>query len=809
MISQVLTPNILITDNPLLVANFNSVRSSYTSFQQFFNDNKTQFSNENYLLLQSDNVGITNFNFEIGTTKPGGSGGYTCNVEFLETGTLFERRLLKSKIQQVLNSNKKSSVNLRTFYIAFGVSDDLKYWSNFQACPYLRAEIFQNFNQAKIIKLTFKVISLDQDFDQLLSNQDLDIDGIANIDINNVTYEGVLSPLRFKKIDATKELVDYFFGANSFDHFLKNVTNNFLRALYGQVGNVFLVCRDLKQLLFNNIRMPINDKDDPNKGVNPKIFDFYARSMAPTSADDPFISKYAVLKQYRVVSNVLQSLPGLAKANLNIDLIFPQFDAERMKNGINFTGKLAFRQADHEDLNLEEKKKKLLSFLDTIRDGLKTLTGKEIILIKESDTAIIHRFYDFIPEQLRSELPFNKDQPLILFGEKDIIRSIVYGEEYKNLPLLNKEMNSYFKKVTKTYNLYGSHIDEIDTYTEAFPDFPIFRFNVTNPNVLSINVENNNLYNVFLQAAFTKPIEYSSAYALSLENELFNKLLGRGNTKESPNKGIPRVRNELFDLLDISKSVVISNDLKIVLQQLKDKKDAILDKLLDEDNLINYFEFIIKLSSTNDYSNPENVKDIINEKLRNGIIRQESNGKWVNNFVEPTDKLGKKINEFIQSNYSFSDEDYRSVLYITYAILGMLNDEKDFSTGYDKIEALNYTIERSSSNAEKEAALDDALIYTDMFKQISNYIFTLEIKTLPFFGISSQYWVGKHCILYAKRSSLIGDTQVDLFDDFLSGGYRILRMRHDITKDTCESTFVLQKVSSNIGDLNRYDKDNG
>ena len=823
--NSVLVPNIVITDNPELSKVFNALDSQYTSFSKYIEDVEKNYDEETFIYFTSENTEFLNFEFEVGASKPGGT-GYTCSVEFLETGAPFERKLLKSNIQKVISSNGQESYANRNFYIAFGVGDNLSYWSRFNTCPMISGEIFQAFNQPKTIKLKFSVASLDNDLDSMLFSSDMDTDSIEKIEFNNTQEEGFVTNLDFiapsEETNAQtpeKVIGNYLYGFNCFDFLIKKTITQFLQAIYCQIPNVFFVTKDLKQLLFNKIKLPKAFGVDT---ISPIVFDLAIQNYILKDSTTREVAENLTLTRANGINFILDNLPGVAQDYLTLALTIPR---DELESKIKCFAKFASEQADSDELTLEAKKEKLRRKVEDLREGLTRLTGVETILIRESDTEIIRNFIDRVPEDTKKLIPLNPNMPIIMFGQKDVIRSLLYGESYDGIEYSNKEIQKYLKKRMTTYNLYGSHHSskndeekdlearlEIDDISEAYPDFPLFRYNVRNPNVLSLNVEKNNVYAAMLQASFSKPVEYYQTYSLNQENDLIRILLGvKKDLKTETYKDTAPARATLFDKLEIKTRDLIENKmywgktrtltlLESKLNKLKKDKNKIFAKLFDDKKFLKFFDFILNLYS-NDGGTVDlsNLRTIVENKFTKDI--DERDGTYTKTKKEQD--LNVKITSFLETEYSISEEDLDSYIFIVYSILALFLEESqeksDLSTD-KKVVFLRYTLKNYD-----ESTITDGLIYSDLYKTVKGYSFTVEIKTLPFFGLSNQYWVGHPCILYAKRPRLIGVSFEDVSDDFLTGSYRILKMKHEISSSTCESTFVLQKIGSTIGNPNKHD----
>jgi len=185
-----------------------------------------------------------------------------------------------------------------------------------------------------------------------------------------------------------------------------------------------------------------------------------------------------------------------------------------------------------------------LSIVD--KDGFQD----NLILIAESDTTIINNFYDFLDQtdigkQLIREFKIRKNKPLVILGQYTVVRALLYGEQYLNTKtsIVNTITRDYFSKLVKpklknkSFNMYGeqnnllSNLEKLlqsnSIKTQEFisnvknitDDLLIFKYNVENPNILSIKVDDYKAYTKYLLLTNNDPTNPREASGLDFSGE--------------------------------------------------------------------------------------------------------------------------------------------------------------------------------------------------------------------------------------------------------------------------------------------------
>lgn len=163
----------------------------------------------------------------------------------------------------------------------------------------------------------------------------------------------------------------------------------------------------------------------------------------------------------------------------------------------------------------KEKQQFIYNQIERLQQGLQQLfteNAPDIILYREGDTELLERLAKDIPG-----LEIDPTEPLVIFGDRFLIYNQIYGDSYKipyEVPFEKDSelVREYIQELlTKTNNLYNSQkietsqLDELLPKTSqevsdfvAFKNYPVFRFNTKEANVISLEIEKNEFYFSFL-----------------------------------------------------------------------------------------------------------------------------------------------------------------------------------------------------------------------------------------------------------------------------------------------------------------------
>lgn len=957
----ILVPNIFITTNPDLASQFRDPNKKYTSLAAFTKDAEAMFGNDEFLVISTDNTEITRFEFDIAGVRAAGSPP-KCVIEFIDTGKAFELEFLASVKKRVISSNGLYEKLKGIFYIAFGVGDNLSYWSSFLGVVLIGTQIFGDFDQPKTIQMTFAVGAGYHNVFTSISSDLIDDDVLGNIDFSTKSGGRFFGPSKLTELALTNKedpfnknsdlIAKYLLGFNNADYLLKYILNSFLRKIFNQSANVFIVTDDLLSLGFHRNYLLHGDDitgyangrfSKGNKPAKESVEGFQKRGemLAAFIESDVSLKKFFEVPnldskagQYR--SDCKKLMPIYSKL-LNIDLTLQESLSIR---AVDVGLKMPFQIDDsgEEPATAEEVKAALTDGLKNLKIGLETLfPGSAKVpcsLVRESDAQIVTYFISLFSEEAKKVLGLSTELPLILFGNQKLIRAMLYGESFEgsvskdvtdNTYPTNEKAFNYLNASWLSKDLYGSHPkgEEIQTLEEllsqsqqlnvksnalAYDNFPIFKYNIGNPNVLSVSVTDNAAFLQLMMASvpvtkqrydeYSKYKRDTKILGQAAENvdEFITEELRQARQKAADDR--QRVNSIFKDLLEdiiadrygkgidseyykytefafgngSPSSVELQNDsnrpkpmgqaltqagsdLRDIIKDLadKDKTQYVLSTLtlqlarlkIDEDedrrSSISGDSFFKLNSTESDYQDYIfSIRDIVSSELGIGPKK----------LSQETQSRKNEIDFYLNTDLGFYGEQFTHTLNKKKAPFKGVNDVKLKLLFYTLLETLalaklnekqkrkenlppyvyellevmrlnsktqnigNYLplgekgiiesedlrdrLLKAKEDSEvllkgAEISFDTVKIYDDLLTLIDQYPLQVEIKTLPFFNISNFFWLGYPCLLFARRPKLLGMTQEYAIDSLLSGAYKIIGMKHEISQNNCYSTFTLIK----------------
>lgn len=784
MKTQIFTPYIILTNNPNIGDRFQDSKKINNSFNAFLEEVQDAFEEEEYITLTSENTEILNFEFLMEGNQSK-SPPPNITIEFIDKFGSFDLDIVKKASKLKVGTNGKVDTPKTMFYCAFGLGDNLDYWSGFNSMTLISAATFQKFNQPKTIQLNFGIsLGFHETFKSVFSKVTND-SILASLSFNAAPLVAKLYGMSYPKTVAAKRpglinvdpepgvnfqsnsdlICDYLLGFNQADGAIKETINKFLRSVFAQQLNVFLVTDDIRKFILKQKALKLNYKETKESGRS--------------GSYKPITEAY---------SKVEQELIDNLQAYLDFQVTLKEPGETAGSDRLHY---LTFSvvNSSEEPLNLEQKREKLEEKIKTLSEGLSRQTGigdDKIILVREADNNIVKNFINLLTENAKKELSINPDLPLVFFGEEKIIRAMLYGDEFalanddltKNKLPLNKRTFKYLNVDWEKTNLYGSKPTEEDTrtlekyLTQAagkeyrpnvnYKNFPIFRYNVENANILDLSSEENNLYYSLLYTGLT---EYPKIYDQYRVNQEEIKVRDAGV--------ITKISRTLAERLSqyISRKAQKNAERQVITPEEALKLVKLSNKIKEDHELVTQLSKFLKDKELFLQT------DIQNEDLQNI--------------------------PFLSEYSAYSDE---SLLLIVKTISSFLEEETSNDTtptigivkALGDIEAQEKYIESGISLEPTKLILDPLVTYYDLYNFIDEIPVEVEITTLPFFKISNFYWLGYPCILFAERTKLIGSVNNDPVDSYLTGNYIITSVKHKISNTNCESIIKLTKYSNTI-----------
>lgn len=726
-------------------------------------------------------------------------------IELLETSEYFESRLFRSTIRNLVN-NVKSSTEARVitppttqFYIAFGSSDDLSYWSSFQSFYLVDAESYGEFGGAKTIKLGFSpTLSINNiNFEALkpfINKSELFNLGILSRERVTIStkrpfnYEAGLK--RIKESPDNSESI-YFLNRKEYRsknliYFLEtieNIIDETLQTIFN-TPNVLLLCPiDYKNfpLLGTFIRESIGETG----GVTPegieKFFVEYAkvantlqdssRGALQTSEGEPaqtslgygqpdplklvFQEETAATKKVTAWFKTLESvftlfniglvlMPGSAGSNerpfLN-SVAAPAVAREGLLGLNNLIAILRIDRVKPEEI-LEVISKLLAKFISSYTE----LTAiNDFTIFRETDLSLLKAIDEDIKDQHGRSF-FDPTKPLIIFGDLKNIATNLYGKSFgntQNLITPKKLLNVVADKLAVVFNLYNSQNVTNTTVSELLEESLI-------GNTAKLNIETlikgRNLpvfkYNTINPNIVSITVNDNKAY-FSLLNQGYNLLSTYASLKTEIFKDPSNFFNKSY--LPTVSDQVSTQAYKSLPDKAKQELAIQLSKAISDSYLATFYK-----EAYQDYLTLQLATDItITQK-----IKDSSFNRYVDTLV-----AREALITYLNKN------------------IGLI------------------------ANIENAYALDPVKFFVDQMGYLDQITYQVEIETLPYFPISTPLYMFNPCLLLAQRPRLVGDPKLSNPLDSISGGYNILGFYHRIDSSRAYSRFKLFSIPKPLEEL--------
>lgn len=791
-------PRLILTNNPNVASfkaddvgiKFKSTFTSISEYEEYLRINNLIDNNTLYSLISKN---LISFNFEMGE-----SNDINIVIEFFEGDENFENLYFQQFLERIKRVSKVKTkeekdkiLSYDNYYLAFGVGDDLTYWSDFHVVTLVGASTFQDYSNPKTIQLTFSPSRGLQDF--------------SWDNFKNVFYNPLLEKV---SIEVTEKLIRKGRSLEESSFLLSKglvmgvyelLLSKFFEIVFNTKNILIVLPRQIEDLL-----IPYTDRliaqyfgaGDPGIGsrVSRKVEVALAdiESFAPPkfsgiSVVDSIVRTFSPAPPKGEVLSLLRALlsPLEAEASFRFPRVYntkPEIDSEIRED---FQIELTMRvPADEED-----KKKAIYKKIESIKTHLKDLLGEnkvEIILYRETDKEIIN----LVSKSLRFK-KLDPDSPLVVFGDRKLIYNQIYADKYKlnyDIPYTaeKEKTEAYIEsKLSKSLNLYKSQTIELpelqqfisqqdrnvlSDYTK-YKNFPVFRFNTVNSNVLNIQVDDNKFYFSFLNLAYSVLYEYADQKSWVEDNKekfketkrkissaevlsRFKKYVNTSEYQEILRKNTPEVRESMiYSLIDFMSTL---------------SPEEVNDFLkINEQFLIPTSDGFVRITGQDD------KKDKISRRIEADRNRRDI----LNYYTDPSSsRLGKRDNFERIFNLTEFRESLRT--YETWTL---------FDKAGEDTKGLLHQIEESFQ-------LHPLMFLYNMLEFFDSAMFTVEIETLPFFPISNLFFLGKPCILIANRPPIVGSTKAqNPLDTLVSGAYLITGIAHEFNDSQAKSRFTLKK----------------
>lgn len=456
--------------------------------------------------------------------------------------------------------------------------------------------------------------------------------------------------------------------------------------------------------------------------------------------------------------------------------------------------------------------------------------------------------------EFKSKYNFENDDPL-----KKILDANEYKLDLVKIFYKNKNNSSFDEKIVlDELNFNNTDFDVLKQQVEAakITDIPVFTNNLKNSNILSLSVDLGDTYFAVTQTAVHNDLrKFFADTLLSNNKRILDSTLTPGELKE--------VKDFIETNLDWNEKIS-DEDLTtfteggIALRNSKLKRQDELKKYLD---LIGQEEYDKQKSTKYKQEYDKETKDVIsyydasiNEYKRAllGIRDPDTRAgyqKSIENFEkqkqEYLEKAKKK--EFllkaqqIENEYNgilknqnavlkpyVHDKPESEITYLNLAVVKKFREMKNagklngvepgaflnlamFIVMSNQLNKLNPSIVATPKHGGASSKSIAGLIFDYLYK----YNLLLNIRTIPFFNISSWKSIPKPAIVVSKKLHTLGGIKNDpdyfkeknVFD-FFSGIYSIQGFKHVINTKEAYSEFFLLKNNLGLPDIAQINKNN-
>lgn len=372
-----------------------------------------------------------------------------------------------------------------------------------------------------------------------------------------------------------EEFVKLFRGYSGLDYVIKQVVQGFLKSVFVQQNNILFVYDDTLS----------NFEASGSAKFNKTTLERDELLTTEELGETQDVAGASPLRDYTesIEDKIKKYIPGIELMaqpipfDTQVTPIYQQ-GAERANEyskRIRASLKVGRQQGETDDKFKQKLQEVFNSFEQAFTTQYKSFEDP-CELYRETDLRIVNLFLDFIEKkspELISELNLVRNQPLILFGKKSIIRALLYGETYSitNSIFINNLAKDYVDNTIKrklekeNYSLYGSkeetltplqsilerlnikNNEYISTTENFLAKVLIFRHNVENGNILSITVDDYKVYNKYLSIPTDLNL-FVSEKPTSVDTLISNQILVALTTESDTEDDLSRLNNFIDNL---------------------------------------------------------------------------------------------------------------------------------------------------------------------------------------------------------------------------------------------------------------------
>lgn len=803
-------PGVLLTDNPDIAELFNDARFSEgglgnpkPSLAQVMANIKESFPKESFF-LSNQNAGFISLEVQCMLNSPPGA-----KINLFETSEFFELKLLRSATANIMAQKNAAGIDgviigpTQTFYIAFGVGQDLDYWAPFSGYYLIGAESFDDFDEARVITLDFAAGFGLGDFStnalKNFINPDLLESGyISSFEQFKLPYEEPtdLSPNR------AEDIINPYINARR-KYRIQNYPF-YLAALDNLIEKVLQTIYNTDNVLVINYKGPFDQIDtyvaEQNNAGKIDLTSELSRLKTIQKVPKPDSDD---ARRLRGFYKVLEDISTFFNFNVSPDWTQPevitalQFQAPKddEKALLNNIKSLGFSL--NTDKGTGRDKDVINDILKKFINGYNQLLGTDTYCYtRETDLSVLKDVDNAIKKDFNDSF-FDRTKPLIIFGPKELVANYFYGQKYDtNLTSDFAKTSQVIEKINQrklqnVYNLYNSQNINNTSLAEMLKEnerlknllndviknnnWPIFKYNMQNSNVLSLSVTDNRAYLLLLNKTYSILGNYASIKSTTLKDptKAVTTSIEEAAIEQLLEKDLAEREAQYAAGLDWNASQEVELDKKVY---------GIKERFKEARKLA----FAFKLSKASDQ---ERLKIIQGEGMDASHIDEIISATFAGNPLPDSDELKKIKETLFAPKEEISDEKK----------IAFLRSDSGFNEKYLEQEAsiyIDYLKSRYGliATIEDKYARDTLKFFDHQMITMDSAFFQVEIETLPYFPISNFAFLYIPCFLFAQRPNFIGDNKTRNPLDSISRAYNILGYKHTISETKVVSNFKLFSV---------------
>lgn len=505
MSTKVLTTNVFLTTSKKIS---DKVFKNGTGFFSERLKNLTEMEKELSVIASPErNDKLLEFDFNVDFSKGKDQGSYYLSFKILETDSLFEKyflysvnvdnRLLIDNAQSLQDSssiNPSAGVN---FYCAFGTGDDLNAWAGPFKCHFFNANFTLTQDGTKVITVecnpiadTFLLRNVYNEYHNDLRLLDVHVDIVGE---EKIVQSDIFSKSKINK---------------AYSESIKKYIKSFLNQQY----EVIVLLPDIHEVITEVLQNDLANKNY-NRLFQQLGIECYSNINPSKSIlnipDLQHDGKKADLSKTPLLGNLSLIVKGIHTTNTNTLIPNPLLKLNKIMTSLT------------EVFSRKQLKTKKFTGHFCIETNLRIIElMKKYGMIEKATNVFIFGDLDLINELLYLTKTNNSGE----IGKIDVLNNVSITKETRQKFVNSKYRKEFFETQNRllelTFGTYGMKADKLAIQNNANTKkyIPFFRYNVTNPNVVSMNLEVIPSYFIMLKTGLGYAFEGAAVNNKNLES---------------------------------------------------------------------------------------------------------------------------------------------------------------------------------------------------------------------------------------------------------------------------------------------------